>query len=68
LPRQHFATKINYWLLRASQRNIMLIDPQKFRLTTVYDMKQLWHKNQCRQGFWQIDVITLKINDYVEAD
>lgn len=43
----------------------MLVDPQKFRLDIVYDMKQLWHKNQCGQGFQEIEVITLKISDHV---
>jgi hypothetical protein len=46
----------------------MLSDPQKIRLTPVYDMKQLWHKNQCGQGFWTINVITLKINEHVDTD
>lgn len=45
----------------------MLVDPQNFKLTVVYDMKQLWHKNQCGQGFWTINVITLKINEHVDT-
>jgi len=45
----------------------MLIDTQKINLVWVYDMKQLWHKNQCGQGFWTINVITLKINEHVDT-
>jgi len=46
----------------------MLIDTQKIKLVWVYDMKQLWHKNQWGQGFGKIDVITLKINDHVDTE